>query len=67
MSQTLCRTVLTCEAVELDGGVEGPELLLESVDSLDQPPQLGLGSVGGLSLGDGDNISRGFAGNVVFL
>ena len=38
MSQTLCRIVPTCKAVELDGGVEGPELLFERVDSLDEPP-----------------------------
>ena len=55
-SQTLCRIVPTCKAVELDGGVEGPELLLERVDSLDEPPQFGLGSVGWLSLGDSHNI-----------
>ena len=67
MNQTLCRIVPTCKAVELDGGVEGPELLLERVDSLDEPPQLGLGSVGGLSLGDGHNIPRGFTRIVVFL
>ena len=60
-------TGLTCKAVKLDGGVEGPELLLERVHRLDQSPELGLGPVGGLSLRDSDNISGGFAGTVVLL
>ena len=66
-NKTLCRTVPTCEAVQLDGGVKGSELLLEGVHGLDQPPELGLGSVGGLSLGDRDDIPGGFAGTVVIL
>ena len=66
-NNTFCRTVPTCKAVQLDGGVEGPELLLEGVHRLDQPPELGLGSVGGLSLGNRDNISGRFAGTVVIL
>ena len=57
----------TCKAIKLDGGVEGPELLLERVHSLDQSPELRLGSVGGLGLGNRDNISGGFAGMVVIL
>ena len=35
--------LLTGEAVELDGGVEGAELLLQRAHRLHQPPQLGLG------------------------
>ena len=37
--------LLTGEAVELDGGVESPELFLQLVDGLGQPRHLGLLSV----------------------